>query len=107
MAEIIINMINMIWLMVKLTNLLLQLTSMNMKTDVDFLQVWGGGPSLTKSRLLLQLTGVVNDKWIYGFDNFIILRVIMDTTFHESNKELSFQWMTGRSERIRMFFINY
>ena len=45
---------------------------------MDYVEVWSGGPSLMKSSLHERLTGSLNNKLVYGYNNFLIVRLIAD-----------------------------
>ncbi|KAK7111927.1 uncharacterized protein [Littorina saxatilis] len=52
----------------------IQFASVNVEADVDYVEVWTGGPSLMTSKLQERLTGSLTNKKVYGYNNFIIVR---------------------------------
>ena len=70
---------------------------------MDYVEVWSGGPSLKKSRLQERLTGSLTNKLVYGYNNFLIVRLITDL----SNQRTGFvaTWGPGQSAVCNVFNI--
>ena len=62
---------------------------------MDYVEVWSGGPSLKKSRLQERLTGSLADKLVYGYNNFLIVRLIADLSIQRTGFVAT--WFQGQS----------
>ncbi|PVD38422.1 hypothetical protein C0Q70_01037 [Pomacea canaliculata] len=54
--------------------------TVDLECDVDFIEVWSGGPTIETSTQKALFTGSVRDRIVYGDNNFLIIRLISDNS---------------------------
>ena len=72
-----------------------QFVSLDVEEDVDYVEVWSGGPSFATSTLQARLTGSLQtNRMVYGYNNFLIVRLVADL----SNQRTGFiaSWAPGQ-----------
>ena len=82
-----------------------QFTSLDVEEDVDYVEVWSGGPSFATSTLQARLTGSLTNRLVYGYNNFLIVRLVADL----SNQRTGFiaSWGPGLRTAQNVFKVGF
>ncbi|KAK7489121.1 hypothetical protein BaRGS_00019635, partial [Batillaria attramentaria] len=71
-------------------------STVNVEEDVDYIEVWSGGPSLETSKHQDTLTGQMANKRVLGTNHFLIIRLVPDLT----NQLTGFQATWGPDDEL-------
>ena len=82
-----------------------QFTRLDVEEDVDYVEVWSGGPSFATSTLQARLTGSLTNRLVYGYNNFLIVRLVADL----SNQRTGFiaSWGPGQRTAQDVFKVGF
>ncbi|XP_025088245.1 uncharacterized protein LOC112560539 [Pomacea canaliculata] len=69
--------------------------TVDLECDVDFIEVWSGGPTIETSTQKALLTGSRTNQTVYGDNNFLIIKIIPDLSVQGAGFTATWQPVSG------------